>query len=174
MNESWGYNPADDDYKTPRAIVHALCETAGRGGNLLLNVSPRGDGSLPPEQVERLEALAAWMGRHADALHGSSAGLEAWQFYGPTTRKGDRVFCFLLSRPYETVSVRGVKVRRVERVSLVGSGQRLEWEKRVPILGRLLDDPTGELVIQVPERALDPFASVIEIAFSSSAPGMAL
>ena len=57
MNDSWGWNPDDTNYKSPRAIVHALCETAGRGGNLLLNVSPRGDGALPPEQIERLDAV---------------------------------------------------------------------------------------------------------------------
>ncbi len=61
MNDSWGWNPDDTNYKSPRAIVHALCETAGRGGNLLLNVSPRGDGSLPPEQIERLDTVAQWM-----------------------------------------------------------------------------------------------------------------
>src|SRR5262249_33957448 len=52
MNESWAWNPADRDYKSARALVHALCEIAGRGGNLLLDVSPMGDGALPPEQVE--------------------------------------------------------------------------------------------------------------------------
>ena len=59
MNESWGWNPADTDYKSPRSLVHTLCEVVGRGGNLLLNVSPMGDGSLPPEQVERLEHVGA-------------------------------------------------------------------------------------------------------------------
>ncbi|HEX9260214.1 MAG TPA: alpha-L-fucosidase, partial [Acidimicrobiales bacterium] len=110
MNDSWGYNPDDHDYKTPRAIVHALCETAGRGGNLLLNVSPRGDGSLPLEQVDRLEVLATWMAKHAEAIHGTRPGLEPWQFYGPSTRNGDRTYLFHLSRPYDTVTVRGVPV----------------------------------------------------------------
>ena len=63
MNDSWGWNPDDTNYKSPRAIVHALCETAGRGGNLLLNVSPRGDGALPAEQIERLDAVDRVDGR---------------------------------------------------------------------------------------------------------------
>jgi len=47
MNHSWGWCPGDTDYKSARQLVHTLCEVAGKGGNLLLNVSPRGDGSLP-------------------------------------------------------------------------------------------------------------------------------
>ncbi len=48
MNESWGWVPGDQDWKSSRDLVHALCETVGKGGNLLLNVGPRGDGSLDP------------------------------------------------------------------------------------------------------------------------------
>ena len=61
MNDTWGYSPSDTNYKSARELVHALCEVAGRGGNLLLNVSPTADGSLPPEQTERLDAVADWM-----------------------------------------------------------------------------------------------------------------
>ncbi|HXQ23192.1 MAG TPA: alpha-L-fucosidase [Candidatus Acidoferrales bacterium] len=65
MNESWGYSPSDTHYKSPRQLIHALCEVRGKGGNLLLNVSPMADGTLPPEQLERLEVIAAWMAAHA-------------------------------------------------------------------------------------------------------------
>jgi alpha-L-fucosidase len=61
MNESWGYNPDDRNYKSPAQIVDSLSQVVSRGGNLLLNVSPRGDGSLPPEQVERVKHLGRWM-----------------------------------------------------------------------------------------------------------------
>ena len=61
MNESWGYVPEDEDWKTERDLVHALCETVGKGGNLLLNIGPRGDGSLDPTEASRLAAVAGWM-----------------------------------------------------------------------------------------------------------------
>ena len=76
-----------------RALVHALCEVASRGGNLLLNVSPMADGALPAEQIARLDALAGWMSRHGDSIHDSQPGLEPWQFYGPSTRKGACASC---------------------------------------------------------------------------------
>lgn len=171
MNESWAWNPADRDYKPARELVHTLCEVAGRGGNLLLNVSPRGDGSLPEEQIERLDAIAGWMARHADAIHDTEPGLEPWQFYGPTTRKGSRVFLHLLSRPYDEIAVRGVHVRRVRSVRVLGADEPLEHRARCTVIDTLFNaNPTGELRIRVPERLLDPLATVVEIDFEPDAP----
>jgi len=170
MNETWAWNPSDARYKSARALVHALCEVASRGGNLLLNVSPMADGSLPAEQTARLDALAGWMSAHADAIHDSEPGLEPWQFYGPSTRKGERIFLHLLMRPYESVSVRGVPVRRVRSVRELATGRALEHRARTTILDQMTNaDPLGELTILVPEEVLDPLATVIELEISSRA-----
>jgi alpha-L-fucosidase len=163
MNDSWGWNPDDGNYKSARAIVHALCETAGRNGNLLLNVSPRGDGTLPPEQLERLDAITAWMAAHHDAIHDTRAGLEPWQFYGPSTRRDDRIFVFCLMRPYETVTVRGLPVKRVERVTVLGTGASLAFGTRTGVIEQLAYDPDGEVTITVPERELHALATVLAI-----------
>jgi alpha-L-fucosidase len=163
MNDSWGWNPDDANYKSKRAIVHALCETAGRNGNLLLNVSPRGDGTLPPEQIERLDAITSWMTTHHDAIHGTSAGLEAWQFYGPSTRRDNCIFLFCLMRPYDTVTVRALPVKRVERVTVLGTGAPLRFSTRTGVIEQLMPDPEGEVTITVPEREHDEFATVLVI-----------
>jgi alpha-L-fucosidase len=168
MNETWAWSPRDARYKSERDLVHALCEVASRGGNLLLNVSPMADGALPAEQTARLDALARWMGAYGDAIHDSQPGLEPWQFYGPSTRKGERVFLHLLMRPYESVSVRGVPVRRVRAVRELASGRALEHRSRTTILDGMVNaDPLGELTIRVPEDVLDPLATVIELEIAS-------
>jgi alpha-L-fucosidase len=167
MNDSWGWNPDDPNYKSGRAIVHALCETAGRGGNLLLNVSPRGDGSLPPEQIERLDAITSWMSAHHDAIHNTTAGLEPWQFYGPSTRRDNRIFLFCLMRPYETVTVRGLPVKRVERVTVLGRGTSLPFSTRTGVIEQLTYDPDGEVTITVPESVLDEYATVLAVDLAS-------
>jgi alpha-L-fucosidase len=165
MNRSWGYVPDDDGYKSARDLVHTLCETASRGGNLLLNVSPRGDGSLPPEQVERLRAVASWMGTHGDAIYDTTPGLEPWQFYGPSTRRGtDRVFLHLLMRPYESVIVRGLPIKHVKAVRNVATGDELAFTTRSSAQDTLTNpDPIGEVIIRVPESAIDPYATVLEL-----------
>jgi alpha-L-fucosidase len=165
MNESWGYNPQDREYKSARELIHTLCEVAGRGGNLLLNVSPTGTGALPPVQEERLEAVAAWMSRHAVSVTDTEPGLEPWQFYGPSTRRGERLYLHLLSRPYDSVRVRGVPVRRLQSAHCLGSGTRLEFSTRTAILDGLTEDPRGEVQITVPEETLDEHATVLVLDF---------
>jgi len=169
MNESWGHNPADTRWKSARAIVHTLCEIAGKGGRLLLNIGPDGDGAIPDDQMERLQAVAEWMARN-EAITGSTPGLEPWQFYGPSTRRGVTVYLHLLMRPYETVAVRGVPIRRVKSVSVLGDGRALEFQTRCAILDQLLNsDPMGELTITVPEDALDPLATVLAVEIAAPA-----
>ena len=164
MNRSWGWVPSDTQWKRGRELTHTLIETAGKGGNLLLNVSPMADGSLPDVQLERLATIGTWMERHPDAIVGTRAGLEPWQFYGPTTTRGDRTFLFLLSRPYDSVSVRGVPIKRVRSVRELSTGALLEHRSRCSVLDELLNsDPMGELTIDVPEALLDDVATVLEL-----------
>jgi alpha-L-fucosidase len=170
INESWGYNPSDTHLKSPRQLIHALCEVAGKGGNLLLNVSPMGDGRLPPEQIKRLAVLETWMGRHAESIVGTGPGLEPWQFYGSSTRRGDCVYLHLLMRPYEAVTVRAVPIRRVRAVRVLGSGVALAHTARCSIPDTLFNpDPLGELTIAVPDGVLDPYATVLAIDFAPAA-----
>jgi alpha-L-fucosidase len=166
INNSWGYNPSDRDLKSTRSLIHTLCEVAGKGGNLLLNVSPMGDGAIPREHVERLEAIGDWFGRNGEAIVGTEPGLEPWQFYGPSTRRGNRVYLHVLMKPYESVSVRGVKVRQVGEVRPLGSRIPLKVRKRIAAADMLFNqDPIGELVIETPESALDSIATVIAVDF---------
>lgn len=164
MNESWAWNPSDPDHKSARALVHALCEVAGRGGNLLLNVSPMGEGQLPSEQIERLDAIACWMDAHGESIHDTSPGLAPWQFYGPSTRKGGRLFLHLISRPYDTVTVRGVPIRRVRSARALGAGMGLDFTTRCTVVDTLFNpDPVGEIAIRVPPQVIDPLATVLEV-----------
>jgi alpha-L-fucosidase len=165
MNESWAYNPTDSDWKPARRLIHTLCEIAGKGGNLLLNVSPTGDGTLPPENVERLNAIEGWMSRNGEAIVGTEPGLEPWQFYGPSTRRDNVVYLHMLMRPYETVTVRGVPIRRVRSVRALATGDALEFATRAAIVDSVQPDPKGELTIEVPEGVVDENATVLAVEF---------
>src|SRR5262245_18945303 len=105
------------------------------------------------------------MGANGESIHGAAPGLEPWQFYGPSTRREGRVYLHLLARPYDTVTVRGVPVRRVERVSVLATGAYLPFSSRTGILESLQDDPDGELTIEVPAPELDDLATVVAVDF---------
>jgi alpha-L-fucosidase len=171
LNESWGYTIGDEKWKSPRRLIHTLCEVAGRGGNLLLNVGPMGDGRLQPEATERLDAVTEWMSRNAESIVGTTPGLEPWQFYGPTTRRGGVVYAHLLLRPYEEVSVRGVRIKRLQSVRALSSGEELAFSTRAGVIeSRFLPDPLGEVTIKVPEGAIDRYATVLALEFGEQGP----
>ena len=131
---------------------------------MLLNVSPMGNGQIQSEQLELLQFVEEWMAVYAQSIVGTQPGLEPWQFYGPSTRLGNRFYLFLLMKPYDSVTVRGVPIKRIQAVSQVAGGKSLQYSTRCAIVDSLLSaDPLGELTIQVPLLALNPYATVIAV-----------
>lgn len=163
INESWGYNSVDTNFKSSRQIIHTLCEVAGKGGNLLLNVAPMGDGQIQPELLERLAVVETWMQAHQESIVGTQPGLEPWQFYGSSTRQENLIYLHLLWKPYETISVRGVPIKKIQSVYNLKDKTSLEYTTRCAIMESFNPNPTGELTITVPESVIDPYATVIVI-----------
>lgn len=165
MNDSWGYKEHDRNYKSARQIIRTFAECIGMGGNLLLDAGPRADGTIPPEQVERLETLGAWIGRHEEAVYGTVAGLPPGYAYGATTLSADRrsLYVFNFDRPYDEVAVKGINAR-VSRVSVLGRGTEVAHRT---LGGAPWANVPGVLWISVPEQELDPYATVLKIDLQS-------
>src|SRR2546427_2698389 len=96
MNDSWGFNLTDHNYKSVRDLIHYLVKAAGQGANLLLNIGPRPDGTIPPEAEERLHAIGDWMTTYGGSIYGTRAGPIAPRGWGVTTQRGDTVFVHVL------------------------------------------------------------------------------
>ncbi len=169
MNESWAYNSSDQSYKSTRELIHRFCEIVGKGGRLLLNVSPMGSGELPPTQIERLNQIAVWLKGNQNAIVESKAGVEPWQFYGPTTRKDNKIHLFLLMRPYDFVTLRGVPIRQIKSVYIEGSKQKLDYQSNAPVVDLLMSvDPIGEIMISIPTEAIDEYSTVVTVEFKNN------
>lgn len=121
MNDTWAWSPTDTNYKSDTELISALVETVAGGGNLLLNISPQGDGSLPEPQTARLHAIAAWMRSNGESILDTEPGLQPWQFYGPSTRRGNVLYLHLLARPAEYVAVRGLPARQLNSARFLGT-----------------------------------------------------
>src|SRR4051794_38477648 len=87
INGSWGYNARDRNFKSPEDLIRALVGAAGRGANLLLNVGPRPDGSIPQESADRLNAVGKWMEKYGKTIYGTRRGPIAPQPWGVSTVK---------------------------------------------------------------------------------------
>ena len=92
MNRSWGYRVTDTTYKSEEFLIKYLVQTAAKGANLLLNIGPRPDGTLPDKAIARLKAIGEWMEKYGETIYGTTAGIVPEQPWGVSTKKGHRNF----------------------------------------------------------------------------------
>ncbi|PYV86899.1 MAG: alpha-L-fucosidase [Acidobacteria bacterium] len=156
MNDSWGYHRADDAWKTPKTIVRNLVTCAQGGGNYLLNIGPKPDGSVPEESVRILTAVGKWMEKHGSAIYGAERSQVTESLFANFSRKGNTLFIHVHFWPGSTVTVGGLRTK-VKSARLFKNGQKVDFRQddfRVQFTG-------------LPERAPDELVSVIEVEFES-------
>jgi alpha-L-fucosidase len=152
MNDTWGYNAYDDNWKSAEALLHNLIDIASKGGNYLLNVGPTATGRIPEASVERLRVMGHWIETNGDAIFETEASPFATQLpFGRATRKGSRVYLHVLDWPEDgllRVSLPGAVVRRAYLLA--------DPQATVPV-----SESGDTLELRVPTAALDSIATVI-------------
>lgn len=152
LNDSWGYHTGDQHWKSPQQIVDFLAACAQGQGNLLLNIGPRGDGSIPEESVRVLEAVGDWLRRGgAEAIFGTDQFTfdlrergdhrGDWCSHGPLTAKGNSLYLLVRRWPGRTLTLAGVECR-VRAVTLLGQELSFEQTGGRVIINRLPDTPS--------------------------------
>ena len=142
-------------------VLKTFVDCLSMGGNLLLDIGPRADGTIPEEQVAVLKELGRWTRKHKEAIYGTRAGIPAGFAPGYTTlnQAGDILYVYLPYRPNGAVEVKGI-MNQVQRVWVVGSGNMLNYKVYNKVYW---NDIPGLLEIDVPEQALDPGITVLAI-----------
>jgi alpha-L-fucosidase len=176
MNDSWGYQPNDQNYKPVNLIIRIFADVIGMGGNLLLDIGPKADGSIPEEQVNLLKELGRWTGKHAEAIYGTRAGVPKDCYYGPSTLSADSSTLFLFipnNRAIEqsnpsptvlqsyslTVLLKGIP-NKINSIWVVGNGTKLEQKTW---LKPWWSGNPGLVEISIPEAALDGEMTVVAV-----------
>lgn len=161
MNVSWGFQHADTNYKTPHILLRTFVDCLSMGGNLLLDIGPKEDGTIPEEQVAILKEFGRWIKKHKEAVYETRAGIPAEHFQGYTTlnKAGDILYLYLPYRPNGPIEIKGL-MNKVNRVWVVGNGAMLPFKihnksywSQVP----------GNLYIEVPERVQDEQITVLAV-----------
>jgi alpha-L-fucosidase len=162
INDSWGYQGKDKNYKSPSQVIRIFAECIGMGGNLLLDIGPKPDGTIPEEQVEVLKELGRWTSKHSQAIFGTVAGLPEGCFEGPSTMKSDStvVFLFFKGNCGGELMLEGVK-NRINMAFVVGNGTNLDVKE---YLRPSWSDHAGVYFIKVPEEVLDDQMTVIGLS----------
>jgi alpha-L-fucosidase len=99
---AWGYHAtwSGNGWKTPRYLCELLTRCSAMNGNFLVNIGPRSDGTIRPEETQRLERMARWMAVNSEAIYGTEAGPALELPDGIyTTRKGSRIFVHVYRWP---------------------------------------------------------------------------
>ena len=180
-NKSWGYIQ-DDTFKSAEFVVHQLIDIVSKNGNLLLNIGPRTDGTIPDEVQQVLLDVGAWLKLNGEAIYGS----RPWRVYGegPTkvapgsfhdtdtakytaedfrfTTKGDALYAIGLAWPPSGEGVirslaRSVGSERVLSVALLGSDTKLQFDQR-----------SDGLHVQLPGQAPAKYAYALRVTFGPS------
>jgi alpha-L-fucosidase len=124
MNQSWGFNLTDRNFKSRRELIGYLVRAAGNNANLLLNIGPRPDGTIQPEAVERLHAIGEWLGTFGTSVYRTRGGPVAPRSWGVTTQRGDSVFVHVLDWPDRMLSLPDWGAR-VTSASMLRDGARV-------------------------------------------------
>ena len=161
MNDSWGYQPTDQNYKTPQMLLRTFVDCLSMGGNLLLGIGPREDGSIPDEQVAILKAFGRWIDKHKEAVYETRTGIPSEHFQGYTTLNpaGDILYLYIPYRPNGPLEIKGL-MNKVHRVWVVGNGAILPFKVHNK---NYWNDVPGNLYIDVPEQVLDENITVIAV-----------
>ena len=161
MNDSWGFQHNDLNYKTPNQIIRIFVDCISMGGNLLLDIGPKADGTIAEEQVEILKELGRWNNKHSEAIYGTKAGIPHEYYYGPTALSADKktLYLFVDGKPNGPLMVKGLK-NKLNRIWVLGNGTKLNYDIKMK---QYWSEKPGILYIDVPEEVLDPQVTVISI-----------
>jgi alpha-L-fucosidase len=160
-NDNWGYRKSDTNWKTPYEVISIFVDAVSNGGNLLLDIGPKQDGTIPDEQVHILKELGAWNTRNGSAIFNTIGGIPQGHFYGPTTLSKDSttLYLFLHGKTSGPVMVKGLD-NKIVSIEVLGNGATLKSK----VVGKISWSPVPGLVyIDVPATTLDKYITVLKV-----------
>jgi alpha-L-fucosidase len=122
LNDSWGFNRADDNWKSSKTVVRNLISCSRDGGNYLLNIGPRGDGSIPEESVQVLTEVGHWMTGNGDTVYKSDICQPRRSEYASFTRTGNTLFMHVHFWPGTDVAISGLQTK-VKSARILKTGE---------------------------------------------------
>lgn len=152
-NESYGYSKYDKSHKPLGFFIQLLAKSASRGGNLLMNIGPMGDGEFAPEDVNILNGLAKWMNKNSESIYKTTKTPLPFQSWGVSTRRGNLLYLHVFNWPINNnIIVGGIK-SDISRAYLLADPSKKELSfKRIDSL---------DVRINVPSQASDQANTVI-------------
>lgn len=172
-NDNWGYRPSDAHFKSHFELLSIFTECLAMGGNLLLDIGPKADGTIPSEQISILKEFGRWTSKHAAAIYRTTAGLPDGHYLGNSTLAKDSTVLYLFvpspqgeelagSKLSIPIYLKGFKTKPTS-IEILGSGTQLSYTE----VGKISwSSVPGTLFIEVPVAQMDPMITVLEVKFT--------
>lgn len=160
-NDNWGFKVTDQHWKTPFEIISIFADVVSNGGNLLLDIGPKADGTIPNEQAYILKELGTWNNTNKEAIFGSRPGLPPGHFFGPTTlsRDSSKLYLFVSGNSQGPLLVKGL-INTIKSIRVLGNNTALTPK----IVGKISWSPVPGLVfIDLPAKSQTPYMTVLEL-----------
>ena len=153
-NESYGYHKFDSSHKPVAHFIRLLASAASRGGNLLMNIGPRGDGTFDVKDVNILKGIGKWMDKNGESIYGLTASSLPMQSWGVTTQKKNKLYLHVFDWPADGKLYIGGLRSNIGKVYLLSDPKKLFVAKRLN---------ETDLLITLPRKAIDTANTVLAI-----------
>jgi alpha-L-fucosidase len=159
LNDHWGYNQYDNNWKSPETVIRNLADIAGKGGNYLLNVGPTAEGTIPEGSVHTLREVGQWMKVNGASIYGTTAGPFRRTPWGRCTTKGRTLYLHVFDWPTDgRLFVPGLR-NKVARAYLLTAPDR-----SCPVTSG-----DAQVTVAVPRPAPDPMDTVVALEIEGEA-----
>lgn len=156
MNDSWGYQPFDKKYKSPNMIVRTLADVISMGGNLLIDIGPKEDGTIPKQQKAILKNLGRWTSKHAEAIYNTRKGLNFENYRGKSALSKDAQTLFLYLEEAKSFDKLYGLQSDIKSVKLIGDPEaKITFEK----------DDYDNITLHYSDIDFDKDVSVVQLKF---------
>jgi len=151
-NESYGYDKLDPVHKPVPYFIQLLAKTSAKGGNILLNIGPKGDGTIDPPDAEILAGIGKWMAVNGESIHGTERTPLDRQAWGDSTVKANTLYLHVMNWPSDGKVLVGGLTSKVTQAYLLSDTAKHPLKTAVE---------GSDLLVQVPATAPDAVDTVI-------------
>lgn len=156
INGTWGYKSYDNKWKSSITLIHNLCDIASKGGNYLLNVGPKPDGTFPQQSTDTLRKIGAWLKINGESIYATKASPIAPLTWGRCTRKENNnnttLYFSVFDWPKDGKLIVPGLSNEVISAKMLANGTKLKTQTS-----------SNGLVINVPAHAPGAIASVVKV-----------
>ncbi|HON91683.1 MAG TPA: alpha-L-fucosidase [Sedimentisphaerales bacterium] len=156
MNTTWGYSEHDDAWKPTQTLIRNLVDIVSKGGNYLLNIGPKGDGSIPEQSITSMREIGKWMATNGEAIYGTTASPFDKPTWGRYTAKPGRLYAHVFDWPQDGVLKIPASDRKIARVYLLADSDEKPLKTEAG---------SDAVTICVPAQAPDANVSVIAVEY---------